>query len=200
MYLTFSILSVSCKLLTRKWAGNPWIPSAGIATAFLQLGQTITVGLLVLSLFLALAHLSKHSSQNEWRQGSPRGFLKGSRQIPQCIKFWVIFSAKILAILPSYDIGLLPVYISCMGWASFLWTLNIDLLYRGKNHACSSWLYDNLEPLSWLIFFFFFFFCMVLELVGGSETEFDKVQLSTKFGRKFSVVVSFYFWGWHLEA
>ena len=127
-YLTFSMLSVSCKLLTRKCAGNPWIPSAGIVTAFLQLGQTITLGLLVLSLLLALAHLSKHSSQNEWRQGSPRGFLKGSKQMPQCIKFWVIFSAKELAILPlSYIIDLLHVHVSSMGWATFSWTLNMTL-------------------------------------------------------------------------
>ena len=100
------MLSVSCKLLTIKWAGNPWTPSAGIATAFLQLGQTMTLGLdWLVSLLLALAHLSKHSSQNEWRQGSPRGFLKGSRQMPQCIKFWVIFSAKEVAILPLFCIA-----------------------------------------------------------------------------------------------
>ena len=94
---TFSMLTVSCRLFTRKCAGNPWIPSTGIVTAFWQLGHTITLGLL-LPFVLALVHLSKHSSQNEWRQGSARGFLKGSRHIPQWRKFWFIFSAREVAI------------------------------------------------------------------------------------------------------
>ena len=69
--------------------GNPVAPSVGVGVTVLQHGQSRPV---VLSL-LSVIQLSRQSSQNECWHGNLRGFLNGSRQIPQFASLGVNASA-----------------------------------------------------------------------------------------------------------
>ncbi len=91
------MLTVSCRLLTRKCFGNPSTPLAGMRVDIMQFGQAICLDFVFL-----FAHLFKHSSQNECWHGNTRGFLKASRHMPHLRKLmWILSASDMLVAILS---------------------------------------------------------------------------------------------------